>query len=223
MTGSMQLNGLTIHWIGHSTVAVYGEKNIYIDPFGQVLQGGETKADLIISSHGHRDHFDPEAINALLRDHTKVVVRPGCEIDKLKTTRVVEMEINTTLDLEGARITSVPAHNVKRFRSPGTPFHPEGFGMGIVLTCQGVKFYYAGDTDFIESMKDLKKEEIDLAFLPIGGTYTMDAEEAAEATAAIAPKQVVPIHYNCIPNTEADPAIFKEKVEALCGAQVVIL
>jgi L-ascorbate metabolism protein UlaG (beta-lactamase superfamily) len=219
----MQLGDITVNWLGHSSVAIYGEKCIYIDPFSPVLTGGEPKADIIISTHGHKDHFDPDAINRLLHENTQVVLRPGCEVDKLNTRNTNEIEINASIYLGDVRIQSVPAYNVKRFRSPGIPFHPEGFGMGAVVTFQGIKFYYAGDTDFIDAMKKLKSESIDVAFVPIGGTYTMDVDEAAEAIAAIAPKQVVPVHFGHIPGTEADPNSFKEKVESNGISRVTII
>lgn len=223
MAGSIKLDNLTIQWFGHSTVALYGQKIIFIDPFSPVLENNEIKADLIISSHDHRDHFDPDAINSLLKQDSQVVLRPGCDLKKLRTDHIFEMEIYTELELQGAKIFSVPAYNINRFRSPGVPFHPEGFGMGVVITFQGKKFYYPGDTDFIDSMKALKNEEIDLAFVPIGGTFTMDSDEAAKAIKEIAPKQAFPIHYNFLPKTEADPQDFKNIVEAQTMTSVIIL
>jgi L-ascorbate metabolism protein UlaG (beta-lactamase superfamily) len=219
----MQIKDITVHWLGHSTVALYGDKNIYIDPFLPMLKSKANSADIIISTHAHKDHFDPDAINRLLKDNTQVVLRPGCEIDKLKTKNINEIEINVSIGLQGVTISSLPAYNVRRFRSPGTPFHPKGFGMGVVVTLQGLKFYYAGDTDFIDAMKALKDESIDVAFVPIGGTYTMDVDEATDAIAAIAPKHAVPIHFNHIPGTEADPEALKEKVESRTSSQVNIL
>jgi L-ascorbate metabolism protein UlaG (beta-lactamase superfamily) len=88
---------------------------------------------------------------------------------------------------------------------------------------EGVKFYYAGDTDFIEPMKKLKGEKIDVALLPIGGTYTMDIDEAVEATREIEPKMVLPLHYNHIKGTEADPFEFKEKVQKASKAEVRVV
>ena len=90
-------------------------------------------------------------------------------------------------------IEAVHAYNVNKFRSPGVPFHPKGFGIGFIITTEGRRIYFAGDTDFIPEMKTF--ENIDYALLPIGGTYTMDEQEAVEALTAIKPKVVIPMHY----------------------------
>ncbi len=59
---TVKVGGVIIEWLGHSSVGIYGKKVIYVDPFSEVLKGAEKKADLIISTHGHRDHFDINAI-----------------------------------------------------------------------------------------------------------------------------------------------------------------
>lgn len=218
-----EIEGLTVEWVGHSTVGIYGKRVTYIDPFDEVLRGDERKADLVISTHAHRDHFDANAINKLSKDGTIVVVRSGTDRTNLSARLVKGMDIGETQDVEGIEIKAVHAYNTKRFRSPGTPFHPEGFGMGVVMTIEGVKFYYAGDTDFIPPMEKLKEEKIDVAFLPIGGTYTMDLDEAVEAALAIQPRIVIPVHYNYIKGTEADPTDFKRKVESKSNMRAIDL
>jgi L-ascorbate metabolism protein UlaG (beta-lactamase superfamily) len=218
-----KVEGLTIEWFGHTTIGIYGNKIIYIDPFSQVLKGAEQKADLIISTHEHRDHFDITAINKLSKDTTSVIVKSGCDKGELKSTSIKELDIDEIYSLEGIKIKGVHAYNIKRFRSPGVPFHPEGFGMGILLTVEGVKFYYAGDTDFITPMEKLTNEKISVAFLPIGGTYTMDVDDAVEAAQSINSELIIPVHYNFIDGTEADPKKFKDKVEEKKVSRVIIL
>jgi len=219
-----QLDGLTIRWIDHSTVQLKDSRGkvIYIDPFSKVLKGDEEKADLIVSTHPHFDHFDPGAINRLLKPETEVVVKRGCNLRELKTDKVHELEVGEELEACGVKIKAVEAYNEHRFRSPGEPFHPKGLGMGVVLEVEGKRLYYAGDTDAISEMSALKPEALDLAFLPIGGTYTMDVPEAAEAAEMIMPKIVVPTHYNFLSETRADPEKLKEKLEPL-GIEVRIL
>jgi L-ascorbate metabolism protein UlaG (beta-lactamase superfamily) len=95
--------------------------------------------------------------------------------------------------------------------------------MGAIVAVDGVKFYYAGDTDYIPVMKDFASENIEVAFLPIGGTYTMDLDEASAAAEAIKSKIIVPVHYNHLKGTEADPIAFKEKVEKMSKSKVFIL
>ncbi len=220
-----KLDGLTIKWIGHSTVQLKDSKGkvIYIDPFSKVLKGGEEKADLIVSTHAHFDHFDPGAINQLLKPGTEVVAKKGCNLRELKGgAKAQELEVGQEIEAQGAKIKAIHAYNTHRFRSPGQPFHPKGFGMGVILELEGKRLYYAGDTDSIPEMAALKSEALDLAFLPIGGTYTMDVPEAAEAAKAISPKIVIPTHYNLLPETRADPEEFKKRL-AGSGIEVRVL
>ncbi|HIC95131.1 TPA: MBL fold metallo-hydrolase [Candidatus Bipolaricaulota bacterium] len=221
-----KLDGLTIKWIGHSTVQIKDTKGrvIYIDPFSKVLKGDEEKADLIVSTHPHFDHFDPGAIERLCKPgtETEVVAKKGCELGRVKAAKGRELDVGQAVEVRGVKIKAVQAYNLRRFRSPGQPFHPKGLGMGVLLELEGKRLYYAGDTDFIPEMEGLKAEGLDLAFLPIGGTYTMDGPEAAEAARAISPKIVVPTHYNLLPETRADPEEFKEKL-AGTGIEVRIL
>jgi L-ascorbate metabolism protein UlaG (beta-lactamase superfamily) len=219
-----KLDGLTIRWIGHSTVQIKDTKGrvIYIDPFSKVLKGTEEKADLIVSTHAHFDHFDPGAINQLCKPGTEVVAKKGCNLREVKAAKAQELEVGQALEVGGVKLKSVQAYNTHRFRSPGQPFHPKGFGMGVILELEGKRLYYAGDTDSIPEMAALKQEALDLAFLPIGGTYTMDGPEAAEAARTIAPKIVIPTHYNLLPETRADPEDFKKRL-AGTGIEVRIL
>jgi L-ascorbate metabolism protein UlaG (beta-lactamase superfamily) len=211
-----QIEGLKVQWIDHSTVKIKGKQVLYIDPFSQVLKGDEEKADLIISTHDHFDHFDPKAINSLSKEDTEVVCKKGAGKLKVKTT---EINIGEEVEVKGIKVRAVHAYNEHRFRSPGQPFHPKGFGMGVVVEMEGVRFYYAGDTDFIPEMKELQGK-VDIAFLPIGGTYTMDADEAVKAALAIKPKVVIPTHYNFLPETKANPEEFERKLD---GIEVRIL
>lgn len=222
-----QINGLKVQWIDHSTVKIKTAgpppKVIYIDPFGQVLKGNEEKADLIISTHDHFDHFDAQAINQLTKDDTEVVLKKGISKGALKAKQIRELDIGASVEAKGTKIRAVHAYNEHRFKAPGQPFHPKGFGMGVILEIEKIKFYYAGDTDFIGEMKALKDEKIDAAFLPIGGLYTMDLPEAVEAAVAISPKIVIPTHYNFLSGTNADPSDFKKRVESKSKIEVRIL
>ena len=218
-----KVRGIEIEWVGHSTVALYGDKVIYIDPFGEVLKGGEPAADIIVSSHAHRDHFDVDAINNLSGANTSLIAKSGSDFSGIKCDKVKELEIGESHVIDEVEIRAVPAFNTHRFRSEGVPFHSEGFGMGILIRVGNVKVYYAGDSDFIEPMNALKEEGVDVAILPIGGTYTMDVDEAVESVKAIQPKVAIPVHYNHIKGTEADPQAFKEKVELKTQTKVIIL
>jgi L-ascorbate metabolism protein UlaG (beta-lactamase superfamily) len=110
----------------------------------------------------------------------------------------------------------VEAYNYRRFRSPGKPWHPKGYGVGYVLKIGGTTIYHAGDTDFIPEMKQLGK--VDIALLPTGDKYTMDNVEAVEAALAIRPKIAIPMH-----TWDTDPQEFKREVEAKSKVNVAVL
>jgi len=118
----------------------------------------------------------------------------------------------TAIDADGVKIEVVPAYNV------GKQFHPKGNDwVGYIIDAKGKRIYHAGDSDFIPEMKSIKA---DIILLPIGGTYTMTPEEAAEAANTINPSILaVPIHFGEIVGTKADA----EKFKALCKCDVKIL
>jgi L-ascorbate metabolism protein UlaG (beta-lactamase superfamily) len=120
------------------------------------------------------------------------------------------------IKVDNVQIAAVEAYNFKRFRSPGKPFHPKGYGVGYLIKAEDKTIYHAGDTDFIPEMRKLKS--IDLALLPTGDKYTMDNAEAAEAAVAIKPKNAMPMH-----TWETDRNAFKKKVEAKSKTKVILL
>lgn len=216
------IDDIEISWLGHATVKIAGPRTIYIDPFGKTMTGEEEEADVIITTHSHFDHFDPDVIAEISEEETVVVAKEGCEVKKLKNSSLV-INPGDEIEVKDVKIKAVPAHNRHRFRAPDEPYHPKGEGMGVIIEMEGKKFYHAGDTDYLNEMKGLKMEKLDVAFLPIGGTYTMDAEEAVKAVKSIRPKVVIPIHYNLIDGTEADPESFKESVENVTSSKAVVL
>ena len=117
----------------------------------------------------------------------------------------------------GVEIEAVRAYNVDKFRSPGVPFHPrEADHVGYVVMWEGVRLYFAGDTDHIPEMADIA---CDVALLPVSGTYVMTVEEAAEAACTINPEIVVPMHYGAGIGTALDGQRFTE----LYDGKVVLL
>lgn len=218
-----KINGIVIQWIGHSTIGIYGYKIMYIDPFNEVLKGNEKIADIILSSHGHRDHFDIEAINMLSNENTTIVHTKGCATENLKSKKTKVIDSDQKISVEDIEIYSVHAYNIKRFRDSGEPFHPKGYGVGFIINFDNQIIYYAGDTDYIDEMNKLQKFNIDIAIVPIGGTYTMDIYDATNMVKSVNPKIAIPVHYNYIKGTEADPAIFKDQVEKNNNTQVIIL
>lgn len=216
---TITVDGVDVTWINHATVAVEGSTRVIVDPWSDALRGDEDPADLILVTHGHHDHFDVDAINDLSHDDTFVVLR-GCDPAGVEADHEVVSPGHHDQH-HGVDVRVVAAYNTERFRSEGVPYHPEEECAGYVFTVDGVTFYHAGDTDYLDQMDDLSG--IDVAFLPIGGTYTMDRDEAAVAVEAIEPHIVVPIHYGFIEGTEADVGAFRRTVEERTDATVHVL
>jgi len=204
---------VTIKWLAHASFQIKANKKIiYID-----LEKGATPkelADLILSTHTHYDHCDPEKINGVRGDNTVVIAPADCH-DKIGGT-IHSLKPGEEKEFDNVHIRAVEAYNLKRFRSPGQPFHPKGLGVGYIITVEGKSIYHAGDTDFIPEMKELGP--IDVALLPAGDTYTMDNDEAADAALAIKPKFAIAMHL-----WDKGASKFKEKVEANSRIRVVIL
>lgn len=203
---------LSIKWLGHASFLIRAEgKIVYIDPYeGEYFE----KADLILVTHSHTDHCDTSKIKKVRKADTVIIAPKDC-VSKIGGS-VKALRPGEEATFANIRVRAVEAYNYKRFRSPGSPFHPKGFGVGYVITAEGKTIYHAGDTDFIPEMRQLG--HVDVALLPSGGTYTMDNSEAAEAALAINPRIVMPMH-----RWDTDPEEFRKKVEANSKIKVVVL
>ncbi|MBI4843990.1 MAG: MBL fold metallo-hydrolase [Nitrospirae bacterium] len=184
-----------IHWLGHDTFKITGEKVIYTDPF-QIKKSDA--ADIILITHEHRDHCSPEDVSKLTGKKTVIVATPDCAA-KL-SGNVMTMKPGDKATVEGIFIEAVPAYNTNK------KFHPKANNWaGYIFTVNGKRIYIAGDTDRIPEMKEIKA---DIAILPVSGTYVMTAEEAVEAAMDIKPELAIPMHYNSIVGTLADAERF---------------
>jgi len=203
---------MRLKWLGHASWKIkVGGKTIYVDPY----QGEyDEKADLILSTHSHTDHCDPSKINMVKSDKTVIVAPVDCAA-KIGAP-VKSLKPGEKAAFGEVTVEAVEAYNIKRFRSPGVPFHPRGLGVGYLIRSGGKTVYHVGDSDFIPEMKGIKG--VDLLLVPSGGTYTMDNEEASEATVAIHPKTAVPMHI-----WDTDPGAFKRRVESVSDVKVVVL
>lgn len=198
----------SIKWYGHASVMIKSEKVIYFDPFE--LPVGAEKADIILITHEHYDHFSQEDIKKIQKENTILVSTPDV-IAKVKGEKR-EIFPGKEMEIDGIRVRAVPAYNIDK------RFHPkEKKWVGYIVEIEGVTLYHAGDTDFIPEMKNLGK--IDIAFLPVGGTYTMNAKEAAEAANAISPAVAIPMHWGSIVGSESDAEAFRKE----CKVNVKIL
>ena len=178
-----------IHWLGHDSFRIDGEEAIiYIDPWQ--LGKDPKPADLVLITHPHHDHCSPEDVAKIQNEDTVIVTIQAAAQELTGLIEIVEH--GDTLSLKGVNIEVFPAYNLNKFRSPGVPFHPKEQGhVGFIIEIDGQRIYHAGDTDLIPEMSGL---EIDIALLPVSGTYVMTAEEAVEAARIIQPKVVIPMH-----------------------------
>lgn len=195
-----------IHWLGHASIKITGSKTIYVDPFQ--ISGGEP-ADLILITHDHYDHCSPDDVKKIQAKHT-VLIAPSSAAKEL-SGNVKTIKPGESFTVEGVEIQAVPSYNIQ------APFHPKEKGyVGYVFKLDGTTYYHPGDTDFIPEMKNI---HADVAFLPVGGKYTMNAEEAANAANTIQPKLAIPIHWGSIVGSQKDA----EKFRDLCKCKVEIL
>ena len=204
---------VSIKWLAHASFQIKAEgKTIYVDleKYGEASE----KADLVLVTHSHTDHCDPEKIDGVRTNDTVVIAPEDCASRIGGSVKTLKPREETTVD--NIRVRAVEAYNQKRFRSPGIPYHPKGHGVGYLIAAEGKTIYHAGDTDFIPEMRQLG--HIDVALLPSGGTYTMDNAEAAEAAMAIDPKVAIPMH-----RWDTDPEEFKKKVEGSSNIKVLVL
>jgi len=201
-------SGVKVHWLGHDSFVLQGSKTLILDPF---KAKGNYKADILLISHEHYDHFSEDDIRRFSGPSTVIVAPRQCEAPLRSFSqgkRIIQPD--QSIEVAGVRIEAVQAYNLNKFREPGRVFHPkEDKKVGYVVTLDGVRFYHAGDSDATPEMKAL---DVDVAFLPVSGTYVMTAEEAAEAAKTMSAKVVVPMHFNKIVGTRADAERFKRLV-----------
>jgi len=197
-----------IVWLGHDGFRIDAGKTIYFDPYQ--IEGGPV-ADLILVSHEHFDHCSPEDIKKIQGPETVIVTEK--DSSKKLTGDVRVMKPGDVLNLGDVKIEAVASYNMDK------DFHPKKNGwLGFIVETEGVRVYHAGDADFIPEMKDL---EVDIAFLPVSGTYVMTAEQAVKAALAIKPKLAIPMHYGAIVGDEQDAVHFKKDLDGKVDVRIL--
>lgn len=189
-----------IHWYGHDAFRISDAgKEIYIDPWQ--VPGGTPKADVIFLTHDHHDHYSEADVKKLSRAATRIVC-PADLAGKIGR-QALAVKPGQTVEVEGFKVTAVAAYNI------GKRYHPKENGwVGFIITLSdGTTVYHAGDADFIPEMKSLK---VDVAMLPVSGTYVMTADEAVQAANTFKPTVAIPMHYGAIVGTATDAETFKE-------------
>ena len=191
-TLTMAKGDIVLSFLGHGTLMIQLDRMVvHIDPVAEFGDYGSLpKADLILVTHAHSDHLDPEAIALLRQDSTRIVAAPACRTKLRDATLLANGD---KIQIGEAAIEAVPAYNLVHMRANKQPFHPKGKGNGYIIGFGGIKIYIAGDTENTPEMKALKG--IDVAFLPMNLPYTMTPEMVADAAKAFQPRILYPYHY----------------------------
>lgn len=192
---------IEIKWIGHAAFRIAGEGNVvYIDPWKLPRDIAGEDADVVFVSHSHYDHCSQPDVQKVSKDDT-VIIAPADVIGQLGAMNAATPGDRVTI--KNVTVESVAAYNV------GKSFHPKANRwLGAVITLGGVRVYYAGDTDLIPEMSDLR--DVDVALLPVGGTYTLDAAEAARACERIGCKSAIGYHWGDIVGSASDAQAFAD-------------
>ncbi|MEM4396403.1 MAG: MBL fold metallo-hydrolase [Candidatus Woesearchaeota archaeon] len=206
----MEFQNIEIHWLGHASFLIkyYGIR-IFIDPF-KLKNNVKKEADYVFITHSHYDHL---SIDDLSQIKIKNIIAPADAISKLRRldTNLIIVQPEKEYELKEFKFRTVPAYNTEK------PFHPKiNEWLGYLLIFDNVTVYHAGDTDAIHEMSSISGK-VDIALLPIGGTYTMNAEEAVYAIKLIKPKIVIPMHYGTIVGSRKDV----EKLKSLLAEEKV--
>lgn len=195
-----------IHWFGHDTFRIAGEKVVYTDPF-RVRE--RDAADVILVTHEHYDHCSIDDIRKLEGDQTVIVAPAECL--KNFSGNAMTVKPGDRINAGGIDIEVVPAYNINK------PYHTKDKGwVGYIFTVNGRRIYLSGDTDYIPEMKTFR---VDVALLPVSGIYVMTADEAAMAAVDVQARIAIPMHYGSIVGSKSDALRFAEllkgKVEAM--------
>ena len=209
----MKIGSVDIDWLGHASFKIkFRDLEIYIDPY-QINK--QEKADIILITHSHYDHCSQQDIEKIAKDGTIIIATPDCQSKLARIKQKIEIaliEPDKEIMLKDIKIKGIEAYNNNK------KFHAKNEGwVGYVLQLDNTVIYHAGDTDLIKEMSKLtgygKKENYFIALLPIGGNFTMNAQEASEAAEIIKPTIAIPMHYGSIVGSVADAEKFAKFCE----------
>lgn len=203
---------IVVHPISHASLVLETPSGvIYVDPVG----GAEPYSylpppDLILITHEHGDHYDPDTLSAVVGDDTELITNPAVfeMLPEELGSRARQMANGDTDAFGEIDIEAIPAYNTTGDR---LQFHPEGRDNGYILTIGGRRVYIAGDTEDTPEMRELS--DIFIAFVPMNLPFTMHITQAASAVGAFAPQYVYPYHYNESDIDEFERLLGEENVE----------
>ena len=196
-----------IELLCHNSIRIAKDKIIYVDPYK--IKEEYKDADIIFCTHSHYDHFSEEDINKVRKNETVLVITKDC-FEKAKqlgfdTKNIITVEQNKKYEILGIEVETVPAYNLE------TEYHNQVDNwVGYVIEINDITYYIAGDTDLIPEIKSVN---CDVAFLPVGGTYTMTAKVAANLANIIEPQIAIPTHYGTLVGTKEDAEKFKKELD----------
>ena len=208
------INNISINC--HSSIKINGEKIIYIDPYK--IKEINKDADLIFITHEHYDHYSIEDINKIKKSNTRFIVPKSMKnrliIDRISENDIISVDVKNKYNVDDIEFETIPAYNINK------NFHPKNNNwVGYIININNTKYYIAGDTDMTEETINVK---CDIAFVPIGGTYTMDYKEAAALTNKIKPKYAIPIHYGLIVGTNEDAIKYSNLLDKEIECKIII-
>lgn len=211
---------MEISYHGHSVVKIMTDTHtILIDPFitgnGQTdLDAAKEKVDVILVTHGHNDHLGDTVDLAKRNNATVIATFELANYVESFGINVHAMGIGGSYDFEFGTVKFTQAFHSSSFTTEDGEIIYGGMPAGVLFTSEGKTIYHAGDTALFGDMKLIgERNNIDVAFLPIGDNFTMGPEDAAYAVQLLKPQIVVPVHYNTFPPIKQDPQIFKNLVE----------
>ena len=200
----------------HSSIKINGEKIIYIDPYK--IKEINKDADLIFITHEHYDHYSIEDINKIKKSNTRFIVPKSMKnrlvIDEISESDIISVDVKNKYSVDDIEFETIPAYNINK------SFHPKSNNwVGYIININNIKYYIAGDTDITDEAINVK---CDIAFIPIGGTYTMDYKEAATLTNKIKPKYTIPIHYGLIVGKYEDAIKYSNLLDKEIECKIII-
>jgi L-ascorbate metabolism protein UlaG (beta-lactamase superfamily) len=216
----LEYEGIQVSWTGHDGFRIVGsdgQMTIYIDPYQlSTKYQNKNDADIAMVSHDHFDHLSIDDLRQIVNDNTSIIAANECveKLAELKLKDVKGIKPGEKIIVKGLSIEAVHAYNTNK------KFHPKSDGkVGFVISINGNRIYHSGDTDLIPEMESVRP---DIAFVPVSGTYVMNAEEAAKAVnELLRPKKIaIPMHYGAIVGTETDAKKFKNLVQ-VCKVEIL--